>query len=459
MKRIKWCWAVSGVWLLQIELGMQVITSTIVIGALENNASRDENEFLTITSEEASWFGSLSNLLTPLGNVLSTLLLDLLGHKKCMILANMPCLVAQIMLYFATNVKILYVCSILMALSIGFMSAPSLGYLGEVCEPKLRGSLSSTMTIFYYVGTIILTMLYSVTKQWRLTVIMSMVFPIITIIILLTIPDSPMWLLAKGKHLKAHTNLRKLRGNVSYDKCENEFQEMIRYNMPSNNDKSHQKENTNTWKQFFKPAVLRPFRLMMIYFFFKNLLCGLPLVPYLVSIFNKFGAPVNVEWTISFAMFLSIIGSLIAVFLIPKLGKRFLTLFTLSVCSVCYIIIGLIGIYWKNAQSITSWTILVLYLTTIFISSTGITPIAWTLITEIFPVKYKNILCNISSALFYVITFFMTKYYPEFSNVVEFYNAFTICGIFGLFGCIYFYFCLPETENKTLQEITAFFKN
>jgi len=36
---------------------MQVITSTIVIGALENNASRDENEFLTITSEEASWFG------------------------------------------------------------------------------------------------------------------------------------------------------------------------------------------------------------------------------------------------------------------------------------------------------------------------------------------------------------------------------------------------------------------
>jgi len=86
-------------------------------------------------------------------------------------------------------------------------------------------------------------------------------------------------------------------------------------------------------------------------------------------------------------MFLSIIGSLIAVFLIPKLGKRFLTLFTLSVCSICYIIIGLIGIYWKNAQSINSWTILVLYLTTIFISSTGITPISWTLITEIFPAK------------------------------------------------------------------------
>lgn len=52
----------------------------------------------------------------------------------------------------------------------------------------------------------------------------------------------------------------------------------------------------------------------------------------------------------------------------------------------------------------------------------------------------------------------MTKYYPEFSILVEFYNVFTILGIFGLFGCLYFYFCLPETENKTLQEITEFFK-
>jgi len=42
---------------MQIELGTQVMISTIVIGALENNASKDENELLTITSEEASWFG------------------------------------------------------------------------------------------------------------------------------------------------------------------------------------------------------------------------------------------------------------------------------------------------------------------------------------------------------------------------------------------------------------------
>ncbi|KAE9527591.1 hypothetical protein AGLY_012871 [Aphis glycines] len=381
------CMAISGVWFLQIELGAIVMVPTIVIGALENNASKDINEFLTMTSEEASWFASLLYLFTPLGNVLSSLLLDRLGHKKCMILTNIPCLVAHIMLYFAENIDILYASSILMALGMGFSNAPSLAYAGEVCEPKLRGALTSALNIFYYGGSITLTTLYSYNMQWRLTVLITTVFPILTIVILLTTPDSPMWLLARGKHSKAHRNLSRLRGKVSYDKCENEFQEMVKYNIPSNNDEQHHKENTNIWKQLLEPEVLRPLRLMTIYFFYMNLLSGLPLLPYLVAILNTFAAPVNVEWTISFSMFLSVIGSLMAVFLIRKLGKRILTLVTLSVCSICYILIGFIGVYWKNTESWTSWTVLILFLTTILVSSIGITPVSWTLVTEIFPAK------------------------------------------------------------------------
>eukprot|EP00102_Acyrthosiphon_pisum_P027929 XP_016665139.1 PREDICTED: facilitated trehalose transporter Tret1 isoform X1 [Acyrthosiphon pisum] len=462
------CWAISGVWFLQLQLGAQVMISTVVIGAIENRASKDANESLSITSEEASWFASLLYLFTPVGNILSLLLLDRFGHKKCMILTNIPSIIAQIILYFAENVEILYASSILMALTLGFSNAPSLAYAGEVCEPKLRGALTSALNVFYYGGSIILTMVYSITMQWRLTVLLTTVFPMLTIAILLTTPDSPMWLLAKGKHSKAHRNLSRLRGKVSYEKCENEFQEMVRYSSPSNNDEPtsstcrhnfiDQKENTNAWKHLFEPEVIRPFCLMTIYFFFMNLLSGLPLLPYLVSILKEFDAPVNVEWTISFSMALSIVGSLMAVFLIRTLGKRFLTLFTLSICSVCYIAIGLIGVYWKNAEPTTSWAVLILFLTTILISSIGITPVSWTLVTEIFPAKSRNILCSVCTGVCFIITFFMAKYYPELSILVEFYNLFTIVGIVGLFGCIYFYFYLPETENKTLQEITEFFK-
>jgi len=130
---------------------------------------------------------SLLYLFTPVGNILSLFLLNRFGHKKCMILTNIPSIIAQIMLYFAENVEMLYASSILMALTLGFSNAPSLAYAGEVCEPKLRGALTSALNIFYYAGSIILIVVYSITMQWRLTMLLTTVFPILTIAILLTV--------------------------------------------------------------------------------------------------------------------------------------------------------------------------------------------------------------------------------------------------------------------------------
>lgn len=47
-------------------------------------------------------------------------------------------------------------------------------------------------------------------------------------------PDSPVWLIGKGKMEDAQRNLSKLRGKISRDKCESEFQEMIAYSTAVN---------------------------------------------------------------------------------------------------------------------------------------------------------------------------------------------------------------------------------
>lgn len=129
-------------------------------------------------------------LFVPLGSILSSLLLDRFGHKKCMILTNVPFLAAQIMLFFAENVQTLYASSILIALGTGFSIAPCFAYTGEVAEPKLRGSLTSTVCVFYYVGSIALTAMYSINMRWRTTILMSTLFPIVTTFILFMVIKS-----------------------------------------------------------------------------------------------------------------------------------------------------------------------------------------------------------------------------------------------------------------------------
>lgn len=123
-------------------------------------------------------------MFTPLGSVLSSLMLSRLGHKNCMILTNVPYIMSQIMFFYATTVETLYACSILMGLSIGFSSGPCSAYVGEVCEPKRRGSLMSAVNVFSFVGYLVLTMIYSITMRWRLTILISIAIPVINTVLL-----------------------------------------------------------------------------------------------------------------------------------------------------------------------------------------------------------------------------------------------------------------------------------
>lgn len=147
-----------------------------------------EGETITIVYTQhwpsGSIAGSLLYLCTPLGSVFSSVVLDRLGHKNCMIITNIPYLVSQIMFFYAENVETMYACSIMMGLGVGFSGGPFSAYLGEVCEPKLRGALMSATNVFFFSGSLLLTTIYAITRQWRLTVLANMAIPIITIVIL-----------------------------------------------------------------------------------------------------------------------------------------------------------------------------------------------------------------------------------------------------------------------------------
>lgn len=60
---------------------------------------------------------------------------------------NVPLIGGWLLTYFASEVYQLYIAEIIMGLSIGFMDAPHITYLGEIAQPKWRGILTS------YAGT------------------------------------------------------------------------------------------------------------------------------------------------------------------------------------------------------------------------------------------------------------------------------------------------------------------
>lgn len=47
------------------------------------------------------------------------------------------------MLHYASTIGEMYIAAILLGLGVGFMEAPIITYVGEICEPQIRGILTS----------------------------------------------------------------------------------------------------------------------------------------------------------------------------------------------------------------------------------------------------------------------------------------------------------------------------
>lgn len=110
---------------------------------------------------------------------MSSLLLDRIGHKRCLLLANVPCLAVQVSLYLAGDVATLYACSAVVGVAIGFTNGPCLAYAGDVCEPKLRGSLISAINVSTYAGSAALSAVYGLDAHWRRAVLTTAVLPVL----------------------------------------------------------------------------------------------------------------------------------------------------------------------------------------------------------------------------------------------------------------------------------------
>ncbi|KAL5242823.1 hypothetical protein ACI65C_010233 [Semiaphis heraclei] len=221
------CLVLTTTYFLNVQQGIDVMMPTIIIGALQTEG---DNTVPGITVEQISWIGSLVYLSPPIGSLFLSLVQARLGHRACMAITNLIQLSSVlVVVLFPITVSTLYACSMLMGLSTGFATGISISYSGEVCEPKLRGSLTSALNVFYFVGFFFVSTTYAITKSWRQSLIITVVVPLANMIALSLTPNSPMWLLSRGKTDKARKVLMKLRGYVSEEKCAKEFQEMVQY--------------------------------------------------------------------------------------------------------------------------------------------------------------------------------------------------------------------------------------
>lgn len=163
---------------------------------------------LKITPTESTWVASIIVLSVPVGCLFAGFLMEYLGRLNAIKLAAIPCVIGWIVMATATNFYALLGGRILTGLGSAIGTSPAIVYITEVARPDLRGSLISTAPTLASAGMVI-AYAKGAFMSWRLVAWLSIIYTIVPVVLIqIFVPESPVWLVSKGRMEDAAKSLK-----------------------------------------------------------------------------------------------------------------------------------------------------------------------------------------------------------------------------------------------------------
>lgn len=140
-----------------------------------------------------------------------------LGRKYCVWIACILCCASNAIMQGTTHIGALYVGRLLIGISNGFFMTFGQLYIQEVIPARLRGASIASFNVFTSVGALVGTVVDNFTAKWtnhqcyRVPLAIIYAVPAIIFVGLFFIPESPRYLVSKGKFEQARKGLVWLR--------------------------------------------------------------------------------------------------------------------------------------------------------------------------------------------------------------------------------------------------------
>lgn len=350
----------------------------------------------------------------------------------------------------------------------------TLTYVAEITTPSLRGILASTSTVAVISG-ILVQFLLGTFFTWRTVALVSCIMPIISFISLFFVPESPHWLLSKKRYDDAKKSIAWLRGWVEESEIEQEYMELIEQTANQQATTTNQNKNEQNTiysrkmqhlKLYTKKSFLWPFGIVSFAFFLGHFSGMTTLQTYAVKIFASLNAPINKYYATIFLGIAEVAGCILSAILIHYVGKRFMNFFSLIGCGVSFMVAASYSFYTDVKyletsltidRSANNWLPMTFLIAAAFFSHAGIRILPWMLIGEVYYSEIRAPASGVSGAASYIFGFVSNKIFLSMVNSLTLPGTFWFYSCVSFIGCIVLYFVLPETEGKTLYEITEHF--
>ncbi|CAI8594773.1 unnamed protein product [Vicia faba] len=354
------------------------------------------------------------NVCSLIGSLASGKISDMIGRRYTIMIAAATFLIGALVMGLAPSYTFLMFGRVIAGIGVGFSLMVSPVYVAELSPDLTRGFLTSLPEVFIscgillgYVSNYALSSL-PIGVNWRVMLGLAALPAVFVALGVLAMPESPRWLIMQGRHEEAkqvlvRTSENKASGN-----------DAVIYYSP----------------QVFKEAGVQGEK-------------------------QLFGVTIIMGIAKTCFVFVSAL-------VLDKFGRRPMLLLGSLGMAVSLFGLGLGCTFLQNSDEKPTWAIslcVIAVCATVSFFSIGLGPTTWVYSSEIFPMRLRAQGTSLAISVNRLISGIVSMSFLTVSEEITFGGMFFVLAGVMVVATIFFYYFLPETKGKSLEEIEALFED
>ncbi|KAI7538712.1 sugar porter family MFS transporter [Hortaea werneckii] len=412
----------------------------------------------------AAWQSGLSNgaLIGEIfGLFLTGIIAERIGYRKTMIGALVLLTGFIFLLFFAQSLPMLLIGEILCGLPWGTFQTLTTTYASEVCPVALRPYLTTYVNLCWVIGQFISSaVLKGVSGEdgsigYKLPYGLQWIWPFFLIFGIALAPESPWWLVRRGRIEDAKKEIRRLTSRTQSD-----LDPAATVNMMIYTNELEKKEiaGAKYW-DCFKGVNLRRTEIVTFVWAIQTLCGGMSMIGFSAYFFTQAGLDTSHAFSMSLGLYaLGLVGTICSWFLMSRFGRRTLYLWGQILMGLVLFLIAFISL---SDSGGAQWAVAAMMLVYTFVYDATVGPVCYSLVAELASTRVRNKTVVLARNLYNITGIVANVLTPHMLNP-DSWDWGAKAGFFWGGSCalcaLWTYYRLPEPKRRTYAELDVLFQ-
>ncbi|MCM3790566.1 sugar porter family MFS transporter [Domibacillus indicus] len=392
-----------------------------------------------------------------LGAVVGGRLSDYNGRRKNILYLAVFFFIGALGCTLAPNVTAMVIFRFLLGLAVGGASVTVPTYLAEISPVESRGRMVTQNELMIVGGQLLAfvcnaalgNMMSDNIHVWRYMLAIAALPAVFLFVGMIRMPESPRWLLSKGKYEEALAVLRKIR---------TEEQAQAEFNKIKGTVLNEAKVKQAALQDLAVPWIRRIVFLGIGIAVVQQITGVNSIMYYGTEILKDAGFQTEAALIANIANgLISVIAVCVGIVLLGKVRRRPMLLVGLAGTTTSLLLIGIFSNVLDGSGALP-YVVLSLTVTFLAFMQGAVAPVTWLMLAEIFPLRLRGLGMGISVFCLWIANFFIGLTFPVLLENIGLSTTFFFFTAMGLAAIAFVKKFLPETKDRTLEELEFSFR-